>query len=64
MIKIVHLTERVKFGYFDFAFVQVNLVDNDFPKGNCLWEVSIDVSTIMDNWACLHLIGQNQQIQH
>ena len=50
MIKIVHLTERVKFGYFDFAFVQVNLVDNDFPKGNCLWEVSIDVSAIMDNW--------------
>ena len=64
MIKIVHLTVRVKFGYFDFAFVQVNLVDNDFPKGNCLWEVSIDVSAIMDNWACLHFIGQNQQIPH
>ena len=25
-----------------FVIFQVNLVDNDFPKGNCLWEVSFD----------------------
>ena len=36
---------RVKFepvSFIESASVQVNLVDNDFPKGNCLWEVSFD----------------------